>query len=338
MRFMWLIPVLLIIFAASAWFFYRSGSGRRAHEVTWVANTSGLRELPAYARELARSRMGTGLMIAALTALCISLAILAASPVDRRVEHPKLSSRDIVLCLDASGSMLPYDGQILREFDRMVEKFEGERLSLQMWSAQTIVKFPLTDDYELIGEVLNEAARIIDNGYLGKDGDYVYVTPELSDYLQGVDSDDGSMMSSLIGDGIASCVLGFDHRDNDRSRTILLATDNEVMGEQIYTLAQAVQFVTDQGIELIALFPGDGGPLTAEGEQMKSIIESAGGVFFNASDPSAITEIVRQIEQQQIVDLDGTAKVVETDRPETAVAWAVWSLLVLLAVGAVRRL
>lgn len=338
MRFPWLPPLILLVLAAVAVAVYWRGQKTQSGHVAWLANTAEMRMLPAYHQALRRSRIGAGLLALFLTTFSISIAVAAGAPVQRHVEHPKLATRDIVLCLDASGSMLPYDGQILRQFDQMVERFQGERLSLHMWSAQTVVKFPLTDDYELISEVLHRAADVIDRGYLGQEGDYVLVTPELSDYLGGVEAPDGAMISSLVGDGLATCVLGFDHRDSERSRTILLATDNEVMGEQIYTLAQAAQFASDQDIEIIALNPGDGGPLTAEAEQMRYVVESAGGTFYNASDPGAIADIVARIEQQQADDLDGTAKTVETDTPKTALEWAAWSLMGLLLVAAIRRL
>lgn len=338
MRFLWLTILILVVLLLAAIMVYRRGLRQTPDSIAWLANTEDLRGLPSYQRQLYWNRAGAGALVALLTVFSISVAVVAGAPVERRVDHPKLASRDIVLCLDASGSMLPYDGQILRQFDQMVEKFQGERLSLHMWSAQTIVKFPLTDDYELISEVLNQAARVIDEGYFGPDGDYVLVSAELADYLSGVDAPDGVMISSLVGDGLATCVLGFDHQDSERSRTVILATDNEVMGEQIYSLSEAAQFANDQDIDIIALNPGDGGPLTAEAEQLKYVVESNGGVFYNANDPGAIAEIIQGIEAQQAIDLEGTSKVVETDTPQTAISWAAWSLVGLLLISVVRRL
>lgn len=338
MRFPWLPFVIVAVLVFAAALVYRRTAKDAGSQVAWLANTADIRSLPGYQRILLRNRIGAGALAALLGIFTISIAIVAGAPIDRHVEHPKLASRDIVLCLDASGSMLPYDGQILRQFDQMVQKFQGERLSLQMWSAQTVVKFPLTDDYELISQVLNQAADVIDRGYFGPQGEYVIVSHELQEYLSGVEAPDGVQISSLIGDGLATCVTGFDLQDTKRSRTILLATDNEVMGEQIYTLAEAAKFAADQGIDVIALNPGDGGPLTAEAEQMKHIIESNGGQFYNANDPGSIAKIIENIEAQQAVDLEGTAKVIETDTPQDALAWAAWSLVGLLIVAAVRRL
>ena len=338
MRYPWITVALLIALFVVIFAVYVRASRLRRSDVAWLANTAAMRELPAYIEQQRRTRFAVSIFALCAGVAAIAVSVAAGAPVKRHVEHPRQASRDIVLCLDSSGSMLPYGGQILRQFDELIEHFHGERLSLELWSAQTVTKFPLTDDYELINEVLEQGANVIDRGYLGPQGDYVLVTPELADYLEGIEAPDGQLISSLVGDGLASCVLGFDQRDTERSRTILLATDNEVMGDQIYTLSQAAKFATDQGIDIVALYPSDGGPLTAEGEQLRNVVESGGGTFYVASDPSAIPGILDQVEAGLLADVEGGGTTVETDVPKTALTWATWGFLGLLAVAAVRRL
>lgn len=337
MRFPWLFALLvvaaIVVAGVIAWRHLRASREGEA----WVANAGGLLRLPAFFRAKRRARASMAVVAVALTAATISLAVMAGAPVDRRVENPMLARRDLVLCLDASGSMLPYDSAILEQMATMVSQFSGERVSLQMWSAQTMVKFPLTDDYELIQSVLTEAAGVIDRGYMGEEGDYVLVTPELMEYLSGVDAPDGAEISSLVGDGVASCVLGFDHRDQQRSRTVILATDNEVMGPQIYTLEQAVDFASEQDVKIIALYPAAEGLLWSEGEDMQRIVEAAGGSFYKASDPGAVDEILAEIQSQQLADTEGQTRIVETDRPRTALLWAAWASLIAVAVLSWRR-
>ncbi|MSS84278.1 VWA domain-containing protein [Actinomycetaceae bacterium WB03_NA08] len=337
MRFLWLtIVILIVVIAACALMFWSKTKPYREPQA-WVANVKSIEHVPMFRALRRANRAGLIAGAVALIGALIAAAILAGGPVNRETKNPALGRRDMVLCLDASGSMLPYDGQILRTASELVDSFSGERMALEMWSARSIVKFPLTDDYQLMHEVLEDAARIIDAGYLGKEGDYVLVTPELSDYLQGVDSDEAGV-ASLIGDGLASCVLSFDHRDQERSRTIILATDNEVAGDQIYSLTQAVDFASDQGIEVIALYPALSGQLTSEGEQLRSVIEAAGGEFYKADDPAAISSIMERIESQQLAEADGKSYVVETDTPQTALSWTVWCSLIGLAVLVWRRI
>lgn len=337
MRFPWLPPLAIAALALLAFIAYRRELKAAPKEVAWLAGTEEMRMLPEYQRQLRASRAGAALFVSLGAIFAIAVTVVAGAPIVRHTDHPKLASRDIVLCLDASGSMLPYDGQILRQFDQMVERFEGERISLHMWSAQTVVKFPLTDDYELISEVLHEAADVIDSGYLGPQGDQVLVTEQLHRYLEGVEAP-GSDASSLIGDGLATCVLGFDHLDQDRSRTVILATDNEAMGDQIYTLPEAAEFAESQKVELISLNPGDRGPLTAEAEQLKYVTESSGGSFYNLNDPASAADIIADIEAKQLADLGGAPVTTVVDVPQTAMSWALWSLILFLGVAGWRRL
>ncbi|WP_022867363.1 VWA domain-containing protein [Schaalia vaccimaxillae] len=341
MKYGWLIPLVIIVIVAAlvaGWFLSREAA-RRSGKKGWVANTGYVRELPKYQALVRRSRLmlaGASLSFALLVG---AVSISAGSPVDRRIEDERLASRDIVLCLDASGSMMPYDGQIGSSFRQIIEHFSGERISLHLWSARTIIKFPLTDDYVMADEILEEMSTIISEGYMGEapDGSSVYVTTELLDYLEGVDDPD-RQASSLAGDGLASCILSFDHTDQERSRTVLLATDNEIMGSQIYTLTQATDLAKDQNVTVTALYPGEGDYLTADGEELRDLVESTGGTFYDASDPGSVAGIIQDIEAQQQVELEGQSHVIETDKPETPLAWIVVGLLALLTVLAGARL
>lgn len=338
MRFPLLTAAVLLGAAAAVWWALRREKTERTQTYAWVANTALLRQLPAYLRAQKMTRLAAVVAGLALTASLGSLAVLAGAPVDRAVHNQELAQRDLLVCLDASGSMLPYDAQILRQMEEMVGSFAGERLSLQVWSAQTVVKFPLTDDYELAGDVLAEAAQVISRGFIAEQEDYVLVTPELADYLQGIEAPEGERTSSLVGDGLASCVLGFDHRDTERSRTVILATDNEVQGPQIYSLQEAVKFAGDQGVNIIALYPAREGKVTNEGEELRRVVEAAGGSFYQASDPAAIDQIVEEIQSEQLARTEGAVVVTATDTPRTAALWALWSGLLALTALAWRQL
>ncbi len=340
MKYPWLTGILLVLIlcalAVGVWVAWR----RTGQNREFVANTVEVLRTEEYRLSRNRVRVGTVVIVAGLLMIGIPAAFLAGAPVKRSAENEVLSSRDIVLCLDASGSMLPYDSEILETFTELVDSFDGERLSLQMWSSQTVVRFPLTDDYALIKEVLSEGADVISRGYLGEYGEYVMVSAELSEYLEGVESTDGSSSASLVGDGLASCVMGFDSRDQERSRTIILATDNEVNGEQIYTLEQAVEFAASQQVQIIVLYPGDGSTestMPAEGVQLRNTVEAAGGQFYFASSAATVAGIVEQIEADRIDDLESESQVVETDSPGNLLDWMALGVVVLLAGAAWMR-
>lgn len=339
MRFWWLIPiVLLVVVAATALGWWRARrAGERSGKKGWVANTGFLRGLPKYQALVRRTRASLAMACVCFMIAVIATSVSAGAPVDRYVKHDKSSSRDIVICLDASGSMLPYDSKIGDAFKQIISHFEGERISLQLWNAYSMTMFPLTDDYEMADDVLTEMADQIDRGY-SQIGQNIYVTKELEAYLKPTLANDDERRASLVGDGLASCVLGFDHTDKERSRTILLATDNEVFGEGIYNLSEAIEFAKGQGVTVSVLYPGSKYGMKDEGVELRDQVKSTGGEFYDASSPSAVDDVVRQIESEQKEELDSAGKLVETDRPGAALGWTIVGVLSLLGLLAFGRL
>ncbi len=339
MRFGWLILVVLLVVVVATvigWLLARR-AGERSGKKGWVANTGFLRGLPKYQALVRRTRASLSMAVVCFIIAVIAVAVSAGAPVDRYTKYDKSSSRDIVLCLDASGSMLPYDSEIGDAFKQIISHFEGERISLQLWNAYSMTMFPLTDDYEMADDVLTEMTKTIDRGY-SQIGQNIYVTKELQAYLQPTLANDDEHRASLVGDGLASCVLGFDHTDKQRSRTILLATDNEVLGEGIYNLSEAMEFAKSQGVTVSVLYPGSSYALLDEGVELRDQAKSTGGEFYDASSPSAVDDVVRQIESEQKQELDSAGKLMETDRPGTALGWTIVGVLSLLGMLAFGRL
>ena len=338
MRFWWLIPlVLLVVVGATVlgWWLARR-AGQRAGKKGWVANSGFVRGLPKYQALVRRTRASLAMAFVCFLIAVIATSVSASAPVDRYVKYDKSASRDIVLCLDASPSMLPYDSEIGDAFKQIISHFEGERISLQLWNAYSMTMFPLTDDYEMADDVLTEMAGVIDRGFSTTADGYAHATPELYEYLEPTLAARDEERASLVGDGLASCVMGFDHTDKQRSRTILLATDNEVFGSGYYNLQQAIAFAKSQNVTVTALYPGSMTTLSSEGEDLRNQVKSTGGDFYDASSPASVDSVVKQIEAEQKEDLDAKGKLIETDRPRAALGWTragVVSLLGLLAFG-----
>lgn len=336
MRFWWLIPVVLAVVAVATvvgWMLARR-AGVRSGKKGWVANTGYLRGLPKYQALVRRTRASLAIAFVCFLIAVIATSVSAGAPVDRYVKHDKSASRDIVLCLDSSGSMLPYDSKIGGAFRQIISHFEGERISLQLWDAYSMTMFPLTDDYDMATDVLQDMSDTIDTGLI-QVGGKISGTRELFEYLEPV-LDENQEVSSLVGDGLASCIMGFDHNDKQRSRTILLATDNEVYGSGVYDLSEAIEFAKKQGVTVTALYPGSDTNLGYQAQQLRDEVRKTGGDFYDASSPSAVDSVVRQIEAEQKEELDSAGKMIETDRPGAALGWTlvgVVSLLGLLAFG-----
>ncbi|WP_345216827.1 hypothetical protein [Georgenia halophila] len=333
----WLVPVILgviVVAALVGWYPRRRGVRRTA--VTWVANSEYVRSLKGYRRRMKMLRWGLALGASALALTAVASSALTARPVDRDIRSEQLATRDIVLCLDVSGSMIEFDTEIVEKFSTMVESFEGERIALSVWNNTSRMVFPLTDDYTLVQEQLDSAAVALDfdiDAFIYDQEDL----ERLEDFLAGTVSYSTSA-SSLVGDGLASCALAFDHADADRSRSIILVTDNLVMGEPVYTLPEAADLAAERDIAVHGLYASASDASSEEARaEYERVITSRGGLFYEADDPAAVEGIVESIAAQQAVELDADPEVVHTDRPDRWYGWLVAGLgLFLLVVWRLR--
>ncbi|MFC4554642.1 VWA domain-containing protein [Georgenia faecalis] len=329
----WLVPVVLglvLVAAVAGWFLRRPR--RRSDAVRWIANSRYLASLPAYAARMRVLRAGLGVMGVLLAVTALGSALLLARPIERQVRDEVLATRDIVLCLDVSGSMIEFDTEIVEKFSEMVEGFDGERIALSVWNSTSRTVFPLTDDYDLVRDELDAAAEALD-----VDLDAVLYDPddlaELEEFIAGTVSLDQEA-SSLVGDGLATCALAFDETATDRSRSIIMATDNVVLGTPIYELEEAATLAAERDVRLYGLFAADPEFYSAANEESyRTAVTERGGLFYQADDPEAVEAIIEDVDSQQAVELDADPEVVITDRPEDILWLAVVGVAGLLLLG-----
>jgi len=283
----------------------------------------------------ALSRFGT-VLLAAAVALALVL-VARPSLVDQGEERS--SNRDIVLCLDVSGSALPYDREVLDTYLSLVSNFQGERIGLSIFNSTSRTVFPLTDDYALVTDQLTAAAKTLKGVETQDDIDKMSDAQyqRISTWLEGTQNRTNA--TSLIGDGVVSCAAmlpGFaygsanqENATRQRAASIVLATDNVVSGDPTYTLSEALDLTEQAGITVDGLFSG---PKSSEGEatttDMKDQIESHGGVFLTQSNGASVNELVREINTQRnaVSQQDSHAAVID------APGW--WALALALIVAA----
>ncbi|WP_331852825.1 VWA domain-containing protein [Actinomyces howellii] len=323
------------------------GPRRRARSASTprrVANSA-----PMLLSPVVRSRVRARRLLHALLAVLVVVGLVAAStiagrPVKETIRNEALASRDIVLCLDVSTSMVTTDAKILETFSEMLDTFDGERVALVAWNttAQTIV--PLTDDYVLLEDQLNNIADVLDF-------DPYYGNPALDRYGQtfaGTVTPDVEA-SSLIGDGLASCTMAFDHKVADRSRSIVLASDNQVQdpdGLQIYSLSEAADLAAQEDIRLFSLFGADpelvdpsvsGKDVEEARVELEQVTTEHNGLFYEVDDADAAGKIVEEMEAAQVDELGADTQVRRSDVPHTAAALLTVAVLLILALTAWRR-
>lgn len=336
LTFWWVLPAAVLA-AAAAWFLGvrrpRAGEPRRRP----VAHSDRLTALPEYQAALRQHRVRLRILSAAGMVLLLAAAVAAARPAERSSTRPEQHKRDIILCLDASGSMNSADAEIVDVFGRLAAEFDGERIGLTVFDSSAVQVFPLTDDYGYVQEQLRLAKDAFDG-----DG--------AASFLDGTWGGQGS---SLIGDGLASCVQGFpaarpgavgaeapgEAVDAGRpSRSVILATDNYLSGAPIFSLAEAGGLAKEREVRVYALNPGDydyGTDPGQPGARLRAAAEDSGGAYYALDSPDAVPGIISRIRATEAAAFQAAPRAVITDHAEVPLAVALLAGLV-LAVAAWR--
>ncbi len=284
-----------------------------------IAHRERLTELPAYRRVLLRVRVLVGAFVVMIVLLVGSSAVLTARPATVELVNPELHNRDIVLCLDVSGSMITYDAAVLEVFRELTAEFTGERISMVVFNASAVTYFPLTNDYDYIVTQLDRLAAEFES--------------DQASYYSGTLFGNGS---SLVGDGLASCVTRFDRTDTERSRSIIFVTDNFVSGEEIFTLPDAAELASQRGVRVYGINPGDAsqkGYLEEFAVEFEQAMVASGGAYYALEEPDVVPAVVDSITAEQAAVIPGAAEIVRSEHPEVPILLAFGALagLMLLA-------
>ncbi|MDR3359923.1 MAG: VWA domain-containing protein [Bifidobacteriaceae bacterium] len=302
---------------------------------TRLANTARVAQLSTFRQAVRRHHLAAVWAVVAGLTATLGVTILAARPVDTETVHPQARSRDVVLCLDVSGSMYPVDAAILRQFEQIVAGFEGERVAMSWFNSSSVTIFPLTDDYEFIKSTLGPAEEQFETvADVMSEWDLALVDPEDVPDLSGTLLGNGS---SLPGDGLASCLGLFDQKDSDRPRSVILATDNMVEGDPIFELPEAAELAVEAGVRVYALCPegvfyaGSSGFLNytdpAASSELRQQAETTGGAYFSTEDSESVSAVVDQIMAQEATLVDQGPVRLVYDRPAFGVACLIIGLV-----------
>ena len=305
----WILPLAAAAVTFTAWLYGR----RRSSKTRPIAHGERLTGLPEYQQALRRHRTRLALAVVLGAVFLAATATAAARPVHRTTEQPEIRNRDIVLCLDVSGSMTSTDAAIAAVFEDLAKEFDGERIGMVIFDSSSVQLFPLTDDYQFAAQQLTQAKDALDSG--------------TGSFFDGTWNGEGS---SLIGDGLASCVQSFPGAEaGERSRSVVLATDNFLSGEPIFTLEEAAALAADKKVKVHALNPGDmdyGGQPEQPGGLLKAAAEQTGGSYFTLDSPDAVPGIVRKVQETEAASYRAAPRVAIADAPD-------WPLGVALLAG-----
>ena len=328
----WLVVLLTVLVVGLLLVWTRTRWRRAPRGASYVAHATRLRALPRY-RTLVRRRRALGGVgsVAALIA-CAGGIVLGGRLQETQTLQQDDAARDIMLCLDASGSTAPWNVDVIDEFQEIVEELQGERIGLTVWNNAAITKFPLTDDYEFVLAQLDEAEEAF-SGW-----DEYYASEAFYDYTAGTFVSRHDRQSSLVADGLVSCVQRFDRLEEKRGRALVLATDGEQRGRGIYHLDEAGRYAA--GHDVVVHTIANTGEPQKEGDLagLQAVADVTGGSYALLGTGGSTEEVVDAINELEAAKIERPPLRQTLDRPQTGTVIAGIGVGLLLLVWAVEGL
>lgn len=271
-----------------------------------IAHSDRLTGLQEYQLAIVRYRQLLKTTTGALFIGLLMAVLLSARPAITSVILPAQKSRDIMLCLDVSGSLLRVDTTLVNRFGTLVNNFSSQRFGMTVFNSSSISIIPLTDDYQLINAQLlkNGKALSAQKGQAFTD----LTSGTLADFDKG---------TSLVGDGLMSCINNLGENAQLRSQSIILATDNETNGTSIVALQKAATIMAERNVRLYVIDPAQGDPArSVDHEQLKTVSANANGKYYQLSDKTAVNDLINDISKQEAKYAAGAPIAVTQDKPK----------------------
>ncbi|MFZ1258178.1 MAG: hypothetical protein WAQ25_01790 [Candidatus Saccharimonas sp.] len=346
----WMIVIWLAI-VGLLYQLYRSGKlaswAKTSTPRVKVARSERITGLPIYAQIKARYRRWLLAVLACLFAAITSTMVLTARPASQSIVSAAQLNRDIILCLDVSGSMLPVDAKIVETFEKLVNDFKGQRIGMDIFNGLNSQFFPLTDDYDLVKEQLAFAKKELKKDPFGQ-GE---VNEELRKHLNFIAgtlaavSTSNVMPNSNVGLGLAGCIGHLGDNKTGRSQSIILATDNELSGDPtdkesiIISTPEAMMLAKKKSIRVYSIDPGVTDPAAGgasdtplrEHAELKLYSIATGGGYYLLSQHGVVPDVINKISQQEEKLFVSDPQLAYADSPMVPIIIASLALLGLVA-------
>ncbi|HLZ72594.1 MAG TPA: VWA domain-containing protein [Dehalococcoidia bacterium] len=263
-----LLPLVLLGAAAAALYLWVARRQRRAEQQYRGSGPAVLRAASVSPR---RRQLKAALLVAAVALLALALARPQVGTQRTLFER---QGTDVLIALDVSLSMSATDVQPSR-LDRakgaisaLIDHLQGDRVGVVTFAGDAALRSPLTQD--------TEAADAVVQSVTFKDG--------------------GLQAGTSIGAALRQASDGFTD-DRTRSKSVVLVSDGEDLGDDA---AQAAQFVQSEGIALDTIGVGlpqpaqvlAPNPRTGQLEPRKD--PDTGGDLMTTADPEALRQLAAQ--------------------------------------------
>jgi Ca-activated chloride channel family protein len=257
-----------------------------------------------------------------MLALALAIAAMARPQRGTQSEEVLTEGVDIIVALDASGSMAAEDFEPNNRFyvaksvvKKFVEELRHDRVGLVVFAAKAITRCPLTVDYGVLDSVLDNAA-------LGTIEDGTAIGTALATCLNRLrDSKSKSRVIILVTDGV-----------NNRGEVQPLDAANiaQALGVKIYTVG-----VGSTGIAKVPVNDPVYGKVYAEMQveideaSLKQIAQMTRGLYYRATDRPSLEKIFEDIARLEKTKI----KVKSYTHYNEHFAGFLWPALVLVFIG-----
>ncbi len=286
-----------------------------------IANTQYAKKVPYYQKILQQYRiLSIIIKIICVITIVISLVLLSR-PSKVETSETKRYSRDIFLCLDVSTSVIDLDQNLVSEMKDTVKSLKGERFGISIFNTSSDVIVPLTDDYEYVLETLDK----LEEAFESYSSTGLYPTFLQAGTLVG----NMERGSSIIGENLASCLYSFPNLEEERTRIVLFATDNDdyAMSKPVATLEDAGEIGKENKIVVYAICPK--ATTDIDKEELQDVVRTTGGELYTEDGKETVSNIVQQIESKQKTEIEGSKETKRLDKPEIPFIILLISIIVL---------
>lgn len=266
-----------------------------------IANTNYLKNTDYFKKKLHKYNLFVKIIMICCYFSIIICSILLCRVATVKVVNKDAYNRDIFLCMDVSGSVNQLNEQVVDNLVSTVNSLQGERFGISIFNTTSVTLVPLTTDYSYVVDSLEKVKKSINNNY--GNGEYFYYSGYLS---QGTLEGSEVNGSSLIGDGLASCVFDFNNLEQERTRIIIFTTDNELAGYPIVELIDAAKIAKKYKIKVYGIATQN--ISSKSRNEFKKAVEITGGKLYENSTDS-VSSIIKDIEK--------TAKSLDKENIET---------------------
>ena len=288
-----------------------------------VANTKYVKNTKYYKRLLFKYRIYKILIKVFCIFLIFLCTILTARYHSFYSVGEEVSNRDIMLCMDISGSVNNLNNNLVKTMKKTVSELKNERFGITVFDSNPFSLVPLTTDYQYVISMLDKVEEALKTKYNP-------FSPNTSSYKRdflyaGVqNTGDSNRGFSLVGDGLAYCASSF-NKDDKRTKIIILTTDNEVIGEQLVDIGEATNYCRNNNIKIYSI--GTEEIFDTSKDELVSISKLTNGKYYDFKDYSTddISNEINKLSKSSITKVNYTYT---RDYPEKIIPF----ILVLLPV------